>query len=42
MPKIYFADLGLRNSLLNNFSPIAERSDRDELLENYAYLRSPP
>ena len=39
MPKLYFADLGLRNSLLNNFSPIGEREDRGELLENYVYLR---
>jgi uncharacterized protein len=39
MPKLYFADLGLRNSLLNNFAPIGERDDRGELLENYLYLR---
>lgn len=39
MPKLYFADLGLRNSLLNNFSPIGGREDRGELLENYVYLR---
>ncbi len=39
MPKLYFADLGLRNSLLNNFSPIGEREDRGDLLENYTYLR---
>lgn len=39
MPKLYFADLGLRNSLLNNFSPIGTRDDRGELLENYTYLR---
>ena len=39
MPKLYFADLGLRNSLLNNFSAIGERADRGELLENYVYLR---
>ena len=39
MPKVFFADLGLRNSLLNNFSPIGEREDRGELLENYVYLR---
>lgn len=39
MPKLYFSDLGLRNSLLNNFSPIGEREDRGELLENYVYLR---
>lgn len=39
MPKLFFADLGLRNSLLNNFSPIGDRSDRGELLENFVYLR---
>ncbi|MDF7800884.1 ATP-binding protein [Pontiellaceae bacterium B1224] len=39
MPKVFFADLGLRNSLLNNFSPIGAREDRGELLENYVYLR---
>ena len=39
MPKLFFADLGLRNSLLNNFSPIGERLDNGELLENYVYLR---
>ena len=39
MPKLYFADLGLRNSLINNFSPIGTRDDRGALLENYVYLR---
>jgi len=39
MPKLFYADLGLRNSLLNNFSPIGEREDRGKLLENYVYLR---
>ncbi len=39
MPKVYYADLGLRNSLLNDFSPIGLRTDRGELLENYVYLR---
>lgn len=39
MPKLFFADLGLRNSLQNNFSPIGERDDRGDLLENYVYLR---
>ncbi|NCC52945.1 MAG: DUF4143 domain-containing protein [Spartobacteria bacterium] len=38
MPKVYFSDLGLRNSLLNNFSPIGGRKDCGALLENYAYL----
>ncbi len=39
MPKLFFADLGLRNSLQNNFSPIGDRDDRGALLENYVYLR---
>lgn len=34
MPKVYFMDTGLRNSLLNNFQPIAQRLDRGELWEN--------
>jgi predicted AAA+ superfamily ATPase len=29
----------LRNSLLNNFSPIGDREDRGLLLENFVYLR---
>jgi predicted AAA+ superfamily ATPase len=28
MPKVYFIDLGLRNSLLNNFENIQERFDK--------------
>jgi len=27
-PKVYFFDLGLRNSFLNNFENIHERSDK--------------
>lgn len=34
MPKMYFMDTGLRNSLLNNFQPISQRFDRGELWEN--------
>lgn len=34
MPKMYFMDTGLRNSLLNNFQPISQRLDRVELWEN--------
>ena len=37
MPKIYFNDLGLRNVLVNYFSPIEQRADKGALLENYAY-----
>lgn len=39
MPKLYFSDLGLRNSLLNNFEKIILRQDKGELLENYAFIR---
>jgi hypothetical protein len=38
MPKIYFADLGLRNCLLNNLAPLGTRQDQGTLLENYVYL----
>jgi uncharacterized protein len=38
MPKLYFADQGLRNALINNYSPIGLRQDKGELLENYVYL----
>jgi len=38
MPKLYFADLGLRNALINDFSPIGNRPDKGELFENYIYL----
>jgi predicted AAA+ superfamily ATPase len=34
MPKIYFYDTGLRNSLVNNFEPIVNRNDRWALTEN--------
>jgi hypothetical protein len=33
--KIYFLDLGLRNSAINNFSPFENRSDRGDLMENF-------
>ena len=33
--KIYFYDLGIRNALLGNFSPLASRSDCGALWENY-------
>jgi len=39
MPKLFFADLGLRNSLQNNFAPIGDRDDRGDLLENFVFLR---
>lgn len=37
MPKAYFNDLGLRNVLVNYFSPIEQRADKGALLENYVY-----
>ena len=39
MPKVFFNDLGLRNSLLNRFSPINERLDKGALLENYFFCQ---
>jgi predicted AAA+ superfamily ATPase len=38
MPKVYFQDLGLRNALLNNFSPFPLRPDKGALLENLGFL----
>jgi len=38
MPKIFFADLGMRNSLINNFSSIGLREDRGAVLENYIFI----
>ncbi len=37
-PKVYLNDLGLRNYLLRNFSPIGSREDKGEILENYVFL----
>lgn len=34
-PKIYFCDLGLRNSLLDNFLAFADRTDKGVLVENF-------
>ena len=39
MPKIYFNDLGLRNVLINYFSPVEQRADKGALLENFVYRR---
>jgi predicted AAA+ superfamily ATPase len=36
--KYYFCDLGIRNSLLNHFSPIETRSDIGALWENYGVM----
>jgi hypothetical protein len=35
--KIYFNDLGLRNSLLNNFLPLESRMDKGIILENFIF-----
>jgi uncharacterized protein len=35
--KIYFNDLGLRNSILNNFLPLESRMDKGILLENFIF-----
>ncbi len=39
MPKLYFNDNGLRNSFLNNYNTIENRTDKGQLLENYVYIR---
>jgi len=35
--KIYFNDLGLRNSIINNFSSIDTRTDKGVLIENFIF-----
>lgn len=35
--KIYFTDLGIRNSLVNNFNEFNRRTDKGQLLENAVY-----
>ncbi len=37
MPKVYINDLGLRNILINYFSPIEQRADKGLLLENFCF-----
>jgi predicted AAA+ superfamily ATPase len=37
MPKMYFADLGLRNFFKNDFRPLSERDDKGQLLENAVF-----
>ncbi len=39
MPKVYFNDLGLRNVLINYFTPIQARVDKGELFENLIYRK---
>jgi len=37
MPKVYFVDAGVRNTIINNFNDIDLRTDRGEQFENYVY-----
>jgi len=37
-PKVYFYDLGIRNSLINNFTDIEFRIDNGALFENFIFL----
>ena len=37
MPKVYINDLGLRNILINYFSPIEQRADKGMILENFCF-----
>jgi len=37
MPKVYLMDLGLRNAILKNYSPLPDRDDIGKLYENYIY-----
>lgn len=36
--KIFFYDLGIRNAVINNFTPLASRSDAGGMWENYLIL----
>lgn len=36
--KIYFFDTGVRNAIINNFSPLAARSDAGALWENFFFM----
>ena len=37
MPKLYFLDTGIINSLVRNFNPLDFRSDRGALVENFVF-----
>jgi len=37
MPKVYLLDSGMRNSLVNNFQPLAERQDKGMIWENTVF-----
>lgn len=36
-PKVYFIDTGFRNMLIDNFSPLKNRTDSGALFENYVF-----
>jgi len=38
-PKIYFLDMGFRNSLLNNFNDLNKRTDSGAIVENTVFIR---
>lgn len=33
--KVYFCDLGIRNTIIDNFNPLADRNDQGALFENF-------
>jgi len=37
-PKVYFFDLGLRNYIIGNFSPLEKRTDVGAIIENFVFL----
>ena len=39
MPKVYFNDTGLRNTLTNNYTNLNDRTDKGNLFENAVYTR---
>jgi uncharacterized protein len=39
MPKVFFSDNGMRNTLLNRFNVFADRGDKGALLENFVFKR---
>ncbi len=38
-PKVYFEDVGLRNGVINNFSPLNQRADAGPVAENFVYTQ---
>lgn len=38
-PKVYFQDIGLRNGVLNNFTPLSKRTDSGAILENFVFTQ---